>query len=254
MRIEDEPGTTFNRGELFHIPFQSRHRVKRQRFSIPGLPCLYLGGSLYVCWQELRRPRFESVHVEHAFDLSNHSVYSISRIGPYTLRERIGMNAPMVNDTPLLRNGYCAKAVCSPLMVACAIRRKHGDSPFIAEYIIPQLILQWITENDDPDLDGISYSSVDCETHVEDPGVIANIVFPAREIMPSGYCTHLRRKFAMTTPVSWNLLASTDYPLVPPPHGHAQIAFVPGHPIEYFGSEFFAVEGKLLGLPTSVLP
>jgi hypothetical protein len=36
------------RRELFHIPFQSRERVATQRYSIPGLPCLYLGGSVWV--------------------------------------------------------------------------------------------------------------------------------------------------------------------------------------------------------------
>jgi hypothetical protein len=63
MRVESQPGASFTKGDLFHIPFQLRHKVTRQRYSIPGLPCLYLGGSLYICWEELRRPSFESIHV-----------------------------------------------------------------------------------------------------------------------------------------------------------------------------------------------
>lgn len=31
-------------GELFHIPFDKRHLVSAQRYSIPGYPALYLGG------------------------------------------------------------------------------------------------------------------------------------------------------------------------------------------------------------------
>lgn len=34
--------------DLFHIPFELRHLVATQRYSIPGLPCLYLAGSLYA--------------------------------------------------------------------------------------------------------------------------------------------------------------------------------------------------------------
>jgi hypothetical protein len=55
-------GIEFDRKALFHISFQDRHIVNRQRYSIPGLPCLYLGSSLYVCWEELDRPPFHSVY------------------------------------------------------------------------------------------------------------------------------------------------------------------------------------------------
>jgi hypothetical protein len=35
--------------ELFHVCFELRHLVATARYSIPGLPCLYLGGSAYLC-------------------------------------------------------------------------------------------------------------------------------------------------------------------------------------------------------------
>lgn len=41
---------------FFHIPFNLRGKVKTQRFSIPGFPSLYLGNSIYVYWEELKRP------------------------------------------------------------------------------------------------------------------------------------------------------------------------------------------------------
>jgi hypothetical protein len=55
--------TDFTRGELFHIPFEKRILVKPQRYSISGLPSLYLGGSIWVCWEELGRPRFEEMQI-----------------------------------------------------------------------------------------------------------------------------------------------------------------------------------------------
>lgn len=39
--------------EMFHIPFGRRVCVGTQRYSYPGLPCLYLGASVEVCMNEL---------------------------------------------------------------------------------------------------------------------------------------------------------------------------------------------------------
>ena len=35
-------------GEMFHIPFEKRHLVDSQRYSIPGYPILYLAGSFFT--------------------------------------------------------------------------------------------------------------------------------------------------------------------------------------------------------------
>ena len=48
---------------MFHIKYSLRSKVKTQRFSFPGLPCLYLGASSYVCWLELNRPAFDKFQV-----------------------------------------------------------------------------------------------------------------------------------------------------------------------------------------------
>lgn len=42
--------------EMFHVPIIMRRQVSTERFSIPGYPCLYLGNSIYVCWEEMGRP------------------------------------------------------------------------------------------------------------------------------------------------------------------------------------------------------
>lgn len=46
----------FPANEMLHIPFNKRSIVKSERFSIPGLPCLYLGNSSYACWIEMGCP------------------------------------------------------------------------------------------------------------------------------------------------------------------------------------------------------
>ena len=54
------------RRDLFHVPFEEREKLASQRYSIPGVPCLYLGSSAYVCWEELGRPEFQ-LYLHFAF-------------------------------------------------------------------------------------------------------------------------------------------------------------------------------------------
>ena len=52
----------FSKDEMFHIPYDKRNLVGNQRFSLSGLPCLYLGGSSYICWEELGRKDLSSTN------------------------------------------------------------------------------------------------------------------------------------------------------------------------------------------------
>ena len=54
-----------NRSDAFHIPFDKRYLVKTQRYSLAGIPSLYLGSSLYVCWQEMGKPDLNKLHLSH---------------------------------------------------------------------------------------------------------------------------------------------------------------------------------------------
>jgi hypothetical protein len=252
VRQEREPGTTFAKADLFHIPFHERHKVSRQRYSIPGLPCLYLGGSLYICWEELRRPRFESIHVARFLVVPGETIRILDFMQrPQHIARNISKTTT-ADESPVL-DKFCALAVCWPLMATAAIRRLHGDSPFIAEYIIPQLILQWITDNSDPDVDGIAYSSVSCRTHVDYPAGIANFVFPAKEMRDSGQCPRLCRKFAMTAPIAWHLLERVMLPSHPPFAAAMKLELIPGSPTCYSDTAFCELEGKLRTMPAEVI-
>lgn len=46
----------FSKKDMLHIPFNKRELIKTQRFSISGVPCLYLGTTSYVCWLEMNKP------------------------------------------------------------------------------------------------------------------------------------------------------------------------------------------------------
>lgn len=53
----------FSKEEMFHIPFEERQKTSNQRYSLTGYPCLCLGKSIYVCWEELNRPKFENANI-----------------------------------------------------------------------------------------------------------------------------------------------------------------------------------------------
>lgn len=52
-----------SRKDLFHIPMTNKRIIKTQRYSAPGYPCLYLGKSIYGCWEEMHRPNTETTMI-----------------------------------------------------------------------------------------------------------------------------------------------------------------------------------------------
>lgn len=48
---------------MFHIPFNKRSKISTQRFSIPGVPCLYLAVTSYGVWLELNKPKNDNFFV-----------------------------------------------------------------------------------------------------------------------------------------------------------------------------------------------
>ncbi|MBQ9636528.1 MAG: hypothetical protein IJV36_01360 [Prevotella sp.] len=52
----------YNRKGIFQIPSDKLRLVSRLRFSDDGHACLYLGESLYIAWEEVRRQNFDTVN------------------------------------------------------------------------------------------------------------------------------------------------------------------------------------------------
>jgi hypothetical protein len=92
-----------------------------------------------------------------------------------------------------------------PLIAACSIKVKDYSDTFKPEYIIPQLLLQWVRNIGD--IDGIKYNS----THIDktvlfNDGDLYNLVLPVKENKDEGYCNHLVNLFEMTETISKQLL------------------------------------------------
>lgn len=178
----------FGAKEMFHIPFEMRGKVSTQRYSIPGFPSLYLGRTLYICWEELNRPQ---IHEFQAVRLQNIQKLNF-----------LDLTSPVTEGT--LTQEIYRYFMTWPLIACCSVKVKNHSDTFKPEYIIPQLLLQWVRSNHS--IDGIRYKS----THVDQDlykkeGELTNLVLPVKESRTEGHCSILKSSFEMTEVISWQL-------------------------------------------------
>lgn len=176
--------------EMFHIPFHSRGKVSTQRYSIPGFPSLYLAKTLFVAWEELNRPNLDGFQAVRLLSKKKISYLDLT-----------------TNDwgsNNLNKTAY-KYLMTWPLIAACSIKVKDYNDTFKPEYIIPQLLLQWVRNTGD--IDGIKYNSTHIDkTELNGKGELYNLVLPVKENKDEGYCNHLMELFEITETISKQLL------------------------------------------------
>lgn len=183
----------FSPKDMFHIPFDKRDLVGNQRFSLSGIPCLYLGGSSYVCWEELGRKDFTT---------SNYCGYSLT--------EDVNVFDMLLPEA--ITNIHQVRK--SVITLVCSLAAKR-DSLFKPEYILSQCVLHSLIHrsfynhslfcvrfysshllNGDADYFKYDYAN----PHFLPRYV--NYVFPALSSQCEGYCEELRGLFNQTETVS----------------------------------------------------
>ena len=198
LRIRVSEGQLTSREEMFHIPFSKRHLVANQRFSIAGLPCLYLGSSIYVCWLELGRKDFGKLWISGYRSQSNFKLLNLA----YDINTILKQLENNEIDSEQFINYFCLL----PLVMASSFQVKYPDAPFHEEYIIPSLLLQWITFKN-KNIVGLKYTSTKLENY-ESPSFGINYVFPPIEITDEyDFCPNLKERFNLTNPLSWELMS-----------------------------------------------
>ncbi|MGI6671588.1 MAG: leucine-rich repeat domain-containing protein [Christensenellales bacterium] len=211
--VDVESAAVPNRQRVFHVPFNMRSRMSTQRYSIPGFPSLYLGTSVELCCMELSKDpqrdyvcvsRYElqtdiRVHSYHdetsqrpVFDNDEFEIFDVS-IKPNQAKEKLCHNDEKIAK---YMKWY-------PLISACSYIRAMRDAPYSAEYIIPQLFIQWVRSEHEDAVVGIKYFS--CAS-VHASGLGYNYVFPtigvphhARKTI-THYCARLSHRFKLTAP------------------------------------------------------
>lgn len=192
MRMFDD-GEKHDRNGMFHIPFDKRTIVKTQRFSAPGYPCLYLGTSAYVCWEEMLRPNLDKCYVSRFHTNDVMLLYNL------TLPSEDKWNHIEAFRDDLLR---------FPLVIACMVKVAKPKDSFKPEYIIPQLLMEWvIEERQNPSkqigelIQGIVYTSVQKNDDFNfAPKRSVNLAIPAFLPAKNNYSKELCEMFQLTEP------------------------------------------------------
>lgn len=196
----------YKNNEMFHIKYELRGKVQTQRFSFPGLPCLYLGCSSYVCWLELNRPQFDQFQVAMIRQKKENMDFKVIDLCIH----------PLAYYKKLVENEENGNSECDildikhylqwwPIMAACSIAVKNEEDSFKPEYIFPQFMLQYLLEEEkEKDCIGIKYMSIKAgkvskkqyESHYR---TYTNYVIPIRTYKENanGFCDFLENEFAV---------------------------------------------------------
>lgn len=176
--------------DLFHIPLSQRGIVNTNRYSAPGYPCLYLGTSIYACWEELGRPPMSQSMVARL--RNNVDIYLLD------------LRVPSHNQF----SGHVIDYLrIFPLIIACSVKVKNSEATFKPEYAIPQLLMENVININvnrkmvNP-ISGIYYTSVfkndDFGFGIEK---LENIAIPVqRPLSSKRYCRKLCEMFMLSKP------------------------------------------------------
>ena len=233
----------YERKRVFHTPYNMRSKVSTSRYSIAGYPSLYLGTSLALCCEEIHLNPHQDFALTAAFKLERTLEYTSTNIRvielgvkPQDFIESNSTNERTHRAIPLdlLKDNTIKSAylLWYPLIAACSFIRTNKNDPFAAEYIIPQLLMQWVrnemgsVHQDEYDqLIGIRYFS--CAS-IKSSDMGFNYVFPTSGQQKSAelpYCSVLAKSFQLTNPkyiheydnidsCEWELSMSNDFDFI----------------------------------------
>ena len=198
------------RKDLFHVPSCTRSMISRCRYSIAGYPSLYLTTSIELGMEEISSAnnnvlvsRFELIRPQRELNIrvlelgiKPQDFYELNREyrdDNQSVRDLSGID--LKDDS--IRSNYLR---WYPLIAACSFIRANKNSPFSSEYIIPQLLMQWVRKQiRRNELMGIRYFSC-ASVRASDLGF--DYVFPVNNTKyEEGYCSILRDSFILTNPV-----------------------------------------------------
>lgn len=202
-RIRGGIGFPTERKELFHIPATLRQLVKTERYSMPGYPCLYLASQADLCWYECGKPeqftiaKFDIPQEEDSYlkfiDFSEKLMPLKHSFFGWFYNEE---------DKQAVRK-YLLKHICTyPLRAACSVVTQYPKADFKEEYIVPQLLLQWVAHDDY--FDGIRYESCSSSDEVKSMGG-HNIVLVSKSFDSDGYDVRFRKCLKVGVPQRFDI-------------------------------------------------
>lgn len=135
----------YKANEMLHLPISLRGKTGNYRFSLPGIPSLYLGNSSYACWLELGQP------AEHRFNVSPVILDGTQVIFNLAVMSRAWYDL----DELEAEDVHCWLKLLL-LMMATSYTVKENGRIFKSEYIVSQSIMLACKELG---YDGVAYFS-----------------------------------------------------------------------------------------------
>jgi len=163
--------------DMLHIPLNRRGKICTQRYSIPGIPCLYLGTTTYVCWLETGK-------------VSNHSLYASCfvpneqgknlKILNMVLGQGLinGIYNPNLDGNNMGRERLQKDILLMwPMLCATSFAVEEGERVFRVEYVVSQLVMYAMQKLG---IDGVAYLSTKGDSDLQIPHGV-NVAFPIFE-------------------------------------------------------------------------
>lgn len=197
--IREDNSFPLERKELFHIPHSKNFLVGTERYSMPGHPCLYLASQAELGWYECGKPaKFAIAKFDIPQEKDNYLKFIDFSEKLLPLKHSFFCWFHNEKDDIEAVRKYLLKYLYTyPLRAACSVAVKHSGSKFIEEYVMPQLLLQWVVT--DKDFDGIRYESCNADESVRALGG-HNIVLVTKRFDEDGLDVKLRDCIKMGNP------------------------------------------------------
>lgn len=190
--------TEFKRNDFLHIPLNNRGKIATQRFSIPGIPCIYLGTTSYVCWLELDKP------ADNELTVSSFTIPDNLKVLNLALTQHLinGHSGSLEDNDPL--NPEVKKLFdmieIFPLICATSFRVKELNRVFKSEYIISHLLMQNLSSFE---IDGVAYISKKVRNDSLSFPQAVNLALPIKNTTKSDVYGDLCSNLTLTQPINF---------------------------------------------------
>ena len=153
-RVQKLDSKPFNYKQMLHVPYNLRNIIPAYRFSMPGIPCTYMSTSPEVAWCEAGMPD-EYQLAEYSVNDSSGNLLALD-INLQDVYSSIRSKAEKSQDSYFDVWEKISQIIYSlPIIAFCSVVKKHDNAKFNEEYIIPQMLMTWISAN--TNLLGIRY-------------------------------------------------------------------------------------------------
>lgn len=155
--------------DMLHIPLNRRGIVSTQRFSMNGIPCIYLATTSYCCWLEMNMPSRQNFYVS-SFEIPNDL-----KVLNLCISQGL-INGHSLNDNEEQLDLLNQMIKIWPLICATSFSISEKNRAFKSEYIVSQLTMQCASELK---IDAIAYLSKKMDDSLSYPHAV-NLAIPVK--------------------------------------------------------------------------